>query len=313
MSPSDIFTAVAVVLILVGLVGIAAIVARDVLVGLKRKSRLLDGAGAHAAPAVGTAGLALDGLVGGVRRFGEGTDNRDAGKLSALRHRLMLAGFVGQDAVAFYLGARSLALVAATVATVLLVPMILRGKGGFGVILLAGAFAGVAVLGPDQVVRAQRTRREREYREGFPDVLDLLVASVQAGLSLDAAVHRIADELKSRYPNLGEHLHLMTLELRAGQSRRDAWNRFADRLGIDEARSFATMLRQAEDMGSSLGETLTTFSDDMRHKRMIRAEEKAMALPAKLMVPLILFIFPCLLGVLILPAAVHIMQAMGKH
>jgi tight adherence protein C len=71
------------------------------------------------------------------------------------------------------------------------------------------------------------------------------------------------------------------------------------------------MLRQAEDMGSSLGETLSTFSDDMRHKRMIRAEEQAMALPAKLMVPLILFIFPCLLGVLILPAAVHIMQAMG--
>ena len=113
MSPSALFTAFAVALILVGLGGIAAIVVRDVLTGLKRKSRLLDGAGARAAPAVGTAGLALDGLVGGVRRFGEGTDNRDPGKLSALRHRLMLAGFVGQDAVAFYLGARSLALIAA--------------------------------------------------------------------------------------------------------------------------------------------------------------------------------------------------------
>jgi tight adherence protein C len=157
-----------------------------------------------------------------------------------------------------------------------------------------------------------RTRREREYREGFPDVLDLMVASVQAGLSLDAAVNRIAEELRNRYPNLGDHLRLMTLELRAGQSRRDAWTRFAERLGIEEARAFATMLRQAEDMGSSLGETLSTFSDDMRHKRMIRAEEKAMALPAKLMIPLILFIFPCLLGVLILPAAVHIMQAF-KH
>lgn len=313
MSPADLFSAAAVVLIVVGLVGIAAVVARDVLTGLKRKSRLLGEAGAEALGAAGTAGLALDGLVGGVRRLGEGTDNRDPHKLSALRHRLMLAGFTGQESVAFYLGARSLALIAATIATVMLVPLILGGKGGFGTILLAGAFAGAAMLGPDQVVRMQRAKREREYREGFPDVLDLLVASVQAGLSLDAAVHRIAEELAHRYPNLGEHLRLMTLELRAGQSRKDAWNRFADRLGIEEARSFATMLRQAEDMGSSLGETLTTFSDDMRHKRMIRAEEKAMALPAKLMVPLILFIFPCLLGVLILPAAVHIMQALGKH
>ena len=306
----DLFTLGAIGLILIGVGGIGVIVAREMMIGLKRRSRLLGEAAAGPA-AAGTAGLALDGLVGGVRRLGEGADNRDPSQMSALRHRLMLAGFVGQDAVAFYLGARSLALIAATAATVLLVPTIMGGKGGPGVIALAGGFAAAAVLGPDQIVRMRRARREREYREGFPDVLDLLVASVQAGLSLDAAVHRIADEMKGRYPNLGEHLRLMTLELRAGQSRRDAWIRFADRLGIEEARAFATMLRQAEDMGSSLGETLSTFSDDMRHKRMIRAEEKAMALPAKLMVPLILFIFPCLLGVLILPAAVHIMQALG--
>lgn len=313
MAPADLFSLIAIGLIVVGLGGIAALVVREVLVGLKRKSRLQgDAEGENAKPA-GAAGLALDSLVGGVRRLGDKVENRDPSQLSALRHRLMLAGFVGQEAVAFYLGARSLALLAATAATVLLAPWIMGGKAGFGAILMAGAFAGAALLGPDQVVRMQRTKREREYREGFPDVLDLLVASVQAGLSLDAAVHRIAEELKSRYPNLGEHMRLMTLELRAGQSRRDAWIRFADRLGIEEARAFATMLRQAEDMGSSLGETLSTFSDDMRHKRMIRAEEQAMALPAKLMIPLILFIFPCLLGVLILPAAVHIMQALGKH
>jgi tight adherence protein C len=313
VAPADLFSLIAIGLIVVGLGGIAALVVREVLVGLKRKSRLQgDAEGENAKPA-GAAGLALDSLVGGVRRLGDKVENRDPSQLSALRHRLMLAGFVGQEAVAFYLGARSLALLAATAATVLLAPWIMGGKAGFGAILMAGAFAGAALLGPDQVVRMQRTKREREYREGFPDVLDLLVASVQAGLSLDAAVHRIAEELKSRYPNLGEHMRLMTLELRAGQSRRDAWIRFADRLGIEEARAFATMLRQAEDMGSSLGETLSTFSDDMRHKRMIRAEEQAMALPAKLMIPLILFIFPCLLGVLILPAAVHIMQALGKH
>ena len=169
------------------------------------------------------------------------------------------------------------------------------------------------ILGPDQVLKARKTKREREYREGFPDMLDLMVASVEAGLSLDAAIGRIMGELVSRYPNLADQMKIMTLELRAGRSRKEAWSRFADRLGLDEARSFATMLRQAEDMGVSLGETLAVFSDDMRNKRMMRAEEKAMALPAKLMLPLILFIFPCLLGALILPAAVHVAQVLHHH
>ena len=83
---------------------------------------------------------------------------------------------------------------------------------------MAGAFALVAIMGPDQFIRMRRNAREREYREGFPDLLDLLVASVQAGLSLDAAVGRITEELARRYPNLTEHLMLMTLELRAGRA-----------------------------------------------------------------------------------------------
>ena len=106
----------------------------------------------------------------------------------------------------------------------------------------------------------RRTKREREYRDGFPDLLDLLVASVEAGLSLDAAVSRVTEELARRYPNLTVHLRFLVLELRAGKSRKDAWAAFADRLGIDEARQLATMLRQAEEMGTSLGETLTVFS-----------------------------------------------------
>ena len=169
-----------------------------------------------------------------------------------------------------------------------------------------------AIMGPDQVVKNRRTKREREYRDGFPDLLDLLVASVEAGLSLDAAVNRVTDELQRRYPGLAEHLRVLVLELRAGKARKEAWTAFAERLGIDEARSLATMLRQAEEMGTSLGDTLAVFSDDMRSKRMLRAEEKAMALPAKMMIPLILFIFPCLIGVLMLPAIYKIKETLMK-
>ena len=141
---------------------------------------------------------------------------------------------------------------------------------------------------------------------------EMLVASVEAGLSLDAAVNRVTDELHRRYPDLADHLRVLTLELRAGRSRKDAWVAFAERLGLEEARSLATMLRQAEEMGTSLGETLAVFSDDMRMKRMLRAEEKAMALPAKMMLPLILFVFPCLIGVLMLPAIYRIKETLVK-
>ena len=178
---------------------------------------------------------------------------------------------------------------------------------------MVGTLAAAAVLGPDQVLNMRRRARELEYTEGFPDLLDLLVASVEAGLSLEAAVSRVTDELVRRYPNLAIHLRFLTLELRAGKSRKDVWQSFASRLGIDDARALATMLRQAEDMGTSVGETLTVFSADMRSKRMLRAEEKALALPAKLTVPLILFIFPCLLGVLLLPAIFRLMTTFGAQ
>jgi tight adherence protein C len=246
-----------------------------------------------------------DQLLAGVRRLGQQSAVRDPAKLSLLRTRLMQAGFYSREAPVFYLGARAAALVLATLGVILTLPMIAGGKG-MGGLMVAFAFAGAAILGPDFVLKSRRTHREREYADGFPDLLDLLVASVEAGLSLDAAVSRVTEELVRRYPNLTVHLRALTLELRAGRARKDAWQTFAERLGIDDARALATMLRQSEEMGTSLGETLGVFSQDMRAKRMLKAEEKALALSAKLTVPLILFIFPCLLGALMLPAAARL-------
>ena len=251
--------------------------------------------------------------MGTIRTLGQQSAVRDPAQLSVLRSRLMQAGFYNREAPVIYLGIRAAALAAATLGVILILPMILGGKGGMGGIAVAGILAGAAILGPDQVLKMRRTGREREYGDGFPDLLDLLVASVEAGLSLDAAVSRVTEELARRYPNLTVHLRFLVLELRAGKSRKDAWAAFADRLGIDDARQLATMLRQAEEMGTSLGETLTVFSQDMRSKRMLRAEEKALALSAKLTVPLILFIFPSLLGALMLPAAARLMHVFGKH
>ncbi|HEY8614834.1 type II secretion system F family protein [Phenylobacterium sp.] len=252
-------------------------------------------------------------LLDTVRRLGQQSAVRDPAKLSLLRNRLMQAGFYNREAPVIFLGVKAAALVVATLGVVLTLPMIIGGQAGMGGLLAACVLSAGAIMGPDQVLKSRKTAREREYSDGFPDMLDMLVASVEAGLGLDAAVSRVTDELARRYPNLTVHLRFLVLELRAGRARKDAWGGFADRLGIEDARSLATMLRQAEEMGTSLGDTLSVFSQDMRAKRMLKAEEKALALSAKLTVPLILFIFPCLLGALMLPAAARLMQVFGAQ
>ncbi len=300
-------------MIALGVSAVSFLAIRNFATVSRRRARLAGGAAA-AGPVDQAGGVAeaFSGVVGGVRRLGDRIAIQDPAQLTALRAKLVQAGYYSREAAAIYLGAKATLMIAAIAGIVLLMPYALSKKGGMGAIAIGAVFAIGAILGPDQVIKSRRTKREREYREGFPDLLDLLVASVEAGLSLDAAVTRVTDELQRRYPGLAEHLRVLTLELRAGKARKDAWVAFAERLGIDEARSLATMLRQAEEMGTSLGETLAVFSDDMRAKRMLYAEEKAMALPAKMMIPLILFIFPCLIGVLMLPAMYRIKETLRK-
>jgi len=306
----NLITPAALGLIALGVGGVSFVGLRAYATAARRRARLAGGP-AGAGPAEAGGGDAFRGVVTGVRRLGDRLAIQDPAQLSALRARLVQAGYYSREAVAIYLGARAACMIAAIVGIVAILPWALH-KGGMGAICIAALLALAAIMGPDQFVKSRRSSRELEYREGFPDLLDLLVASVEAGLSLDAAVNRVTDELHRRYPDLADHLRVLTLELRAGRSRKDAWVAFADRLGLDEARSLATMLRQAEEMGTSLGETLAVFSDDMRMKRMLRAEEKAMALPAKMMLPLILFVFPCLIGVLMLPAIYRIKETLVK-
>ncbi|MBV9996493.1 MAG: type II secretion system F family protein [Caulobacteraceae bacterium] len=308
---ADLVSDAALVLIAIA-VGGACFLAMNSFAAAQRRRARLAGAAGPVEEGGGSVVEALSGVVSGVRRLGDRLAIQDPSQLPALRARLVQAGFYSREAAAIYLGARAAAMIAAIVGMALALPWAMHFGGGMGAIMVGALFALAAIMGPEQVVKARRRKRELEYREGFPDLLDLLVASVEAGLSLDAAVSRVTEELQRRYPILAEQLHVLTLELRAGRSRKDAWTGFAERLGIDEARSFATMLRQAEEMGTSLGDTLSVFSDDMRSKRMLRAEEKAMALPAKMMLPLILFIFPCLIGVLMLPAIYRIKMTLMK-
>lgn len=317
MSLETIIYLVGLVLTLGALSGLAVIGIGELRVRAVRRGRL-SGAGATSPGRLNqplvekSEGLFAGQVMSTVRRLGQQSAVRDPAKVSVLRARLMQAGFHSREAPVIFLGVKAAALALATVAVVLTLPMMINSPGGnLSGLALAVGVSLAALYGPDFVLKQRKTSREREYSDGFPDLLDLLVASVEAGLSLDAAVSRVTEELERRYPNLTVHLRFLVLELRAGRARKDAWSAFAERLGIEDARALATMLRQAEDMGTSLGDTLSVFSADMRMKRMLRAEEKALGLSAKLTVPLILFIFPALLGALMLPAVVRVMKVMG--
>jgi tight adherence protein C len=172
----------------------------------------------------------------------------------------------------------------------------------------------MALLGfmfPRSIVALQRDGLCDEHRRGFPDFLDLLVICVEAGVGIDSAIERVGTDLASSYPSLSRNLGFMSLEMRAGRATKDALTNLADRLGIEEAKSFATLIQQSEELGSSLVQSLRVYSDEMRAKRLARAEEKAHALPVKLVLPLGLFIFPVILGVTLLPVVLKIYKALG--
>ena len=236
----------------------------------------------------------------------------DAEEISRLRFLLAQAGFYDPNAVKTFLAARLLALLGPLMLILLFWGPLQAGLGAAKTIALAVVVILLGMVGPGLFVRFCKSRRTDQCRKGFPDMMDLLVACIEAGLAMDAALIRVSHEIGQRYPVLKTNLEIMNLELRAGRERNEALMNFAERIELEEAKALAVMLKQAEEMGSSIGKALRTFSDDMRHRRMMTAEEKAMALSAKLTVPLILFIFPTIMVMLLLPAGIRVAAGLAS-
>lgn len=222
-----------------------------------------------------------------------------------LRKQLIQAGFLEPRAAAFYFIARTGLAVGLALIAFIVLPILMPGlKGMFWpVVMLSGL---VGYFGPGFYLSRRIGKRQIEHRAGFPDFMDLLVVCADAGLSMEASLDRVGRELSDSYPSLGANIHMATLEIRAGRTLSDALEHLGDRLGLEEARSFATLLQQSEELGSSMTDALRVYSDDMRHKRLSRAEEKAYSLPAKLSVPLVLCVFPVLVIVIMLPAYIRL-------
>lgn len=176
-----------------------------------------------------------------------------------------------------------------------------------GIFTLYMTCALLAVLGlyvPNLFIRAKADRRRTEIINGFPDSLDLMLVCVEAGLGLEATLDRVGREMVTTHPRIAHMLSETTLLMRAGASREDALRRMGNEASVDEIRSFSTLLIQSDKLGTSLATTLRVYSAEMREARRLRAEEKAHRLPVLLSIPLVVFMLPTMIGVLILPAAV---------
>ncbi|MCP8937862.1 type II secretion system F family protein [Alsobacter sp. SYSU M60028] len=234
----------------------------------------------------------------------------DPQKTSKLRLELIRAGFFAPEAVTYFILIRAACVLVLPVVSYLALPIFMPGLDPKVVLGLSMVFLVLGYLGPDAYVKRTTEANVQEYRNLFPDFLDLILVCVDAGLSLESALERVSGEMVHRNRNFATNLALMGAEMRAGRSTSDALDSLAERLSLDEAQSFSMLLRQSLELGTDVSDALTTFSEEMRDKRLSRAEAKAYALPVKLVVPLGAFIFPVLMIAILAPALLKMAKAL---
>ena len=224
-------------------------------------------------------------------------------EMKVLRRRMIAAGIYNSRAVGYFFLGRTVLALALAALVFFFAPTSEGSPMGWLFIGVAGIAGYIA---PSIYIDRRIKARKAEHQSGFPDFMDLLVVCADAGLSMEASLERVGRELGNSYPSLTANIHMANLEIRAGRTMAEALEHLGDRLGVEEARSFATLIQQSAELGSSITEALRVYSDDMRHKRLSRAEEKAYSLPAKLAVPMMVCIFPVLFVVILLPVIVRL-------
>lgn len=234
------------------------------------------------------------------------TVEKERGEPNALEAKLFRSGFYHSSAPLIYTLSRICAVAVGFLSTYALLSRVLPPQLPGFVALAGAALLGLACLVIPSIMldRFENTQKQ-VYRRGFPDFMDMMITCADAGMSLEAAVERVSNELAGTHKWLGIQLTIMNLQLRAGKPLREALRELADRIGLDEARALAVLFRQSEELGTSLTDALRVYSDEMRSQRILHAEERANALPVKMMVPLGLCIFPVVLMVIMLPVIIR--------
>jgi tight adherence protein C len=225
---------------------------------------------------------------------------------SALRTRFMNAGWRHPAAPRLYFAAKSVLALALPA----MVAPLLAGRGG-NLLLFLCASAALGYYLPNGVLARRAESRQRDIFESLPDALDLLTICVEAGLSMERALAKVAGEMHIKSVSLAQELQLVLMEMRAGFSKERALRNLALRSGVDDVDALVAMLVQAERFGTSMGESLRVHADNLRRKRALVAQEAASKVALKLLFPLIFCIFPALLVVLLGPASIQMKAALA--
>ncbi|HEV3021159.1 MAG TPA: type II secretion system F family protein [Pirellulales bacterium] len=230
---------------------------------------------------------------------------KEAGKLKT---RLVIGGFRGENAPSVFLGLKLIGLIAG----LLIGGVTIAAVSEFNrdTLMKGGAFAGVMFYLPDIVLWFIASKRKENIFLGLPDALDLLVVCVEAGLGLDQAMRKVSEEMKRTYRVIADEFALANFQLQIGRARAEVLHELGTRGGVDDLRSLAAILVQADKFGSSIAQALRVQSDAMRTRRRQLAEEKAAKTAVKMIFPLVIFIFPGIFVVLVGPAAITMVRQM---
>lgn len=233
-----------------------------------------------------------------------------AAEAQKLQKKLMQAGFRSQAAPSVY-RAMQLATMAGFPALVALICAALARPLGGAIFWIMAAFC-VGFFLPRYALARMVRSRQQLVRWGLADALDLMVISIEAGLGLNAAMMKVSSELKEVHPDISEEFELANLEIRVGRERDEALRNLAERTGVDDLRSLVAMLIQTDRFGTSIAKAIRAFSDSLRTKRRQRAEQAAQKAAVKLLFPLACFLFPTLFIAILGPAALQLMDTLGK-
>jgi len=240
-----------------------------------------------------------------VKRF-ENLMPKSDKEVSVAKQRLTMAGYRNENAIKILYGCKVVTpLLLATTAAV-------SGLADLGPFFVYLVTLGVGFLAPDFWLGKRIAKRQKKIQRGLPDVLDLLVICMEAGLSLDQATARSAQELMSSQPEICDELNIVVLEQRAGRARSEAWKNMSDRTGVESLRNLVSMLVQTEQFGTSIAKMLRVHSDTLRVQRVQAVEEAAGKTSVKLVFPLVLFIFPALFLVTLGPAAIVMAESFSS-
>jgi tight adherence protein C len=223
------------------------------------------------------------------------------------RIRFLRAGLRGQNVASIFWGAKILTGTLLCIGLLLFVHLASAANFSLHNSLLISLFFGfLGFFLPNIWLRVRIAKRKRRIVEGFPDALDLVVVCLEAGMGMDAAINRVGEEIRAIHKDLSDELKLLSLELRAGMTRKDALRNFAARTDLEEVRNLVTLIVQTDRFGTSAASALRVYSDNFRARRYQKGEEKATKLPVKMMIPMILCILPAMVVAILGPIAIKV-------